>query len=325
MKIFFYGPCRLPGGPCEVNRTYVKEFDKSISTKKHEDKILYSIFESVYKIIFSDCVVFSGLMFKSFELKIARLLKKKIIYLMHGSSLIETGVQNNLEKEILNSSDIIICVSELYMNLMIDLYPQHKDKFRTIYNGIDWEQLDIKKESIQVERDKNRIILFGGGRQTKRNLQICQAVDQINSEYHKNLHIDIYGYYRDNDDSAAISKIPCVTFHHVIPHDEINTELLKSQIYIQNSSFESFCLGVIDALALGCDILLSQNIGAKGIIHGLKESDIISDPFDIKEIKTKILNLLDHPNNARLMSSIDKDVTSAKAATQKLIDICNEK
>ena len=173
-------------------------------------------------------------------------------------------------------------------------------------------------------KDPRRIILFGGGRTEKKNLYVCKAVQLINESGLYDLHVDVYGYYRDTDDSPLIVAIPCVTFHHVIPHDLVNVELAKSRMFIQNSQFESFGLALIDALSLGCDVLFSTNTGAKDIITARQESDIINDITDVDEIKDKILKTLECPNNKRLYDSIDKEKTSLQAAVDNLMSRCLE-
>lgn len=322
MKIFFYGPYKNPGGPCEVNRNFVKCFDKTILTKDMDRKGISQL-EALFKISQSDIVIFSGLMFRLSELKYAHLLRKKIIYIMHGCSRLETDKTNKKENEILKLSDTVLCVSNLYRDLMCNTFPMYKQKFKVLHNGIDWMALQkISSSDKHIPKEKNCIILFGGGRKLKHNLEVCRAVNELNHELNLNLKVDVYGYYRETDDSHAISKIPCVTFHHVIPHNQINHELAKSHIFIQNSSLESFGLALIDAIALGCDVLYSQHVGAKEIIAGSSEFDIIHDPKDVKEIKEKLKYLLTHSNNNRLFNSIDKESSSIKSSTDKLLSLC---
>lgn len=323
-KIFFVGDYRIPGGPAEVNRNLLRCLPNFIKRQESVDRIGVRL-ETMWKIIISDKIIFSGMLFKPRELKLARFLNKKIIYIMHGCIRFEQGKNSNLEDLIMRSADKVLCVSETYSNLIKNEFLEYKEKIGYLTNGVNWEDLLEQKNKYKDEgRNTNRIILFGGGRITKANRYVCEAVSQINEEYGKDLKVDVYGYFRDNDDSKIIKGYPFVEFHHVIPHDLVNKELAKSILFVQNSVFESFSLATMDALVLGCDLLISKNVGAKDVISGLTSNDVIEDPTDVKELKSKILNVLEHPNNSRLINSIDKESTSLEAAACNLLKECDE-
>lgn len=322
MRVLFIGGYKSPGGPNEVNRNLLTHLPKSVKRLKSKAQKIQTI-ESILPILACDVVVFSGLMFNAVQLGIAKALNKKIIYIMHGCHKMETGQTSALEESILTKSDQILCVSNIYADLINEIYPQFSDKISVLYNGVNWKEYDEVRNLMPAQRrDPNRIILFGGGRKEKRNLSVCQAVSELNNENKLNLHIDIYGYFRDTDDSQRIKDIPCVTFHHVIPHSQVNEELYKSRLFIQNSDLESFSLALTDAIGLGCDVLFSRHVGASEIIPGKTEQDIIYDTGDITEIKNKILNVLEHPNNQRLLNSIDKKATSLETAAKNLMAYC---
>ncbi len=326
MRIMFVGSYRNPGGPNEVNRNIISHLPGSVSYQKHTNRFLLRS-ESLLKIMMCDVVVFSGMMFRPYELSLARLLGKKIIYIMHGCAKFESGESNSAEKQIFRYADRILCVSHTYSEMVKRAFPDIAHKVGVQMNGINWAELTALRQAFDKSgeaKDPRRIILFGGGRTEKKNLYVCKAVQLINESGLYDLHVDVYGYYRDTDDSPLIAAIPCVTFHHVIPHDLVNVELAKSRMFIQNSQFESFGLALIDALSLGCDVLFSTNTGAKDIITARQESDIINDITDVDEIKDKILKTLECPNNKRLYDSIDKEKTSLQAAVDNLMSRCLE-
>lgn len=323
MNVLFIGGYRNPGGPNEVNRNLLKFLPHNFR-KLNKKNTIFQLIEYIAKIITSDIVIFSGLMFHKIQINIAKILNKKIIYIMHGCAKLELGIENQDEELILKSSDYILCVSDKYSQIIKHIFPRHSYKIKILQNGINWDEIDTIKANNNFQRDSNRIILFGGGRKEKQNYYICKAVQELNNKYDTKLTIDLYGYYRDYDDSKLIAEIPCVTFNNVIPHSEVNIELLKSNIFIQNSKFESFGLAVIDAIGLGCNVLISKNVGALDVIKEKKDTDIIYNPTDINEIKRKLLNLISIPNNHRLLNSIDKENTSLEYAAKKLTEYCYE-
>ena len=325
MKFLFIGSHHQPGGPNEVNRNIIKHLPtKQFSYIKEKGGITLRL-EKIVKILFSRVVVISGICVKPYEIKLASFLKKKIIYIMHGCLLLERGYSSVEEQLLLEKSSKVLCVSAPYSELIKTKYPQFASKIGILTNGVNWDEVYWLRNIIKnIQRDPNRIILFGGGRKVKGNLQVCKAIEELNNTHNQQLHVDVYGYFRSDDDSKEISEIPCVNFHHVIPHNEINLELVKSQLFIQNSKYESFSLALIDSLGAGCSVLFSVNVGAKDIISNKKESDVIHDSSDINELKEKILNVMKNPNNERLYGSIDRDTTSYKTSVKRLISICEE-
>lgn len=322
-KIFFYGPYFNPGGPCEVNRNIVKCLNGEMKIIRCKNKYLSKL-EKIHKILTSKTIVFSGLMFSLYELKLARNLRRNIIYIMHGCSLVENEKHFVKEDSILEIADLILCVSESFCKQASSIFPQYRSKMDVLTNGIDWQALDRISKIIDGEnRDQNRIILFGGGRQAKNNLSVCKAVKELNEEFNLNLHIDVYGRYNEMDDSREIKAFKEVSFLPLIPHEQVNKELARCKIFIQSSVFEPFSLALVDAIALGCDVLFSKYVGAKDIIAGKTDDDIIYDPYNIDEIKLKIYNLIHEPNNHRLLSSIDRQQTGIETATKLLLACCD--
>lgn len=318
MKIFFIGDHFNAGGPNEVNKNLLSVLHGFVRYEQNENKLIKRI-ERFFKILFSKYIVCSGIFIKGYELKLIKILGKKLIYIMHGCYYLETGKRHKIEDGLLHQSDLILCVSKSYRDFISShMYPQYSYKMEVLTNAINWNEYNAI-ESNNINRDRNKIILIGGGRILKRNLQVCKAVQNINNQKCKNYHIDVYGYYRDNDDSKEISEIPCVSFHNVIPHNLLLKEFQKSVLFVQNSDFESFSLGVVEAIICGCNALISKNVGAKDVLESLKETDIINNTNDIDEIQKKIEFVLEHNNNKRLLDSINKETTSIQYSANKLI------
>lgn len=323
-KIFFNGMHFGQGGPVEVNKNIVKCLKGRVIVPTCRNTYFRYI-QNYINIFRSDIVIFSGMFFHLSEIYLAKILRRKIIFIMHGCCHLELGYHNKIEDTVLRLSNLILCVSEHYMELMKNEYPQFAYKMEYLTNGIDWGEIKVLKDKLsnKLIRNDKRIILFGGGRVIKGNLFVCKAVQEINEEDGTNYFVDVYGYYRDNDDSKQISLIPCVKFNPVISREKVNIELMKSHIFIQNSFVESFGLALIDALQCGCDVLYSMNVGSKDIINSKDDMDIIYNSKDITEIKTKIRNLIKKSNNERLVLSIDKYSSSIEMAAEKLLKKCS--
>ena len=317
-RIFFYGQHFGESGPAIVNNNIVRHLPDDVARLHFRNKLLMRA-ECLLKIVWCQVVILSALGHRRYEICLAKLLKKKIVYIMHGFAQDDGPEVCRRETELLPMADKILCVSSLFCRLAKEKFPEYADRMDVLTNGISWE--DFRgPQHCENKRNPNEIVLVGGGRLIKQNLNVCKAVQEINLEQNLNLHVNVYGKYVESDESPEIKKIPCVTFHGLIPHCELLLKYRQSGLFVQNSIVESFGLAVIEAIACGCDILAGEKTGATDIIGDLRKEDMIHDYADISEIKRKIGHVLKHPNNDRLINSIDKEKTSWQCTATKMIE-----
>lgn len=319
-RIFFSGQYHGENGPAEVNKNIVAFLPNNVARLRSRNRYLMRL-ENLCKICWCDVLILSAIGHKQYEIKLARLLKRKIIYIMHGFAEDDSPFLHSMETRLLPHTDKILCVSSPFCQLAKKRFPQYANKMEVLTNGVAWEKIERELIHEDVIRDCNEVILIGGGREIKRNLIICEAIEQINMEKGTSLHVSVYGKYTEEDDSPRIKEIPCVTYCGLIPHNELLKKFRMSRLFIQNSRIESFGLAVVEAIIGGCDILLSKNVGAIDVISSIQPMDIINDFEDIKEIKQKIIYISKHPNNNRIIHGIDRENTSPKKTVGKLLEI----
>jgi glycosyltransferase involved in cell wall biosynthesis len=329
-RIFFAGNHFGDAGPRIVSKNYIRCLKRSVSYISFQNKAL-RLLEVIWKTIWCKVIIFSGVTtYDHIIILICRILRKNIIYIMHGYLKLENNINNynnfrgeRNESLLLKYSDVILCVSETFMNYIKNHITQYEHKMSFLTNGVDWEEFD--KYSLNNDSyDKKRIVLIGGGRITKRNFEVCEAINYLNQKYKENYRVEVYGEYHENDQSKQIAQMLNTTFHSGIPHDQLLQLFHDSFLFVQNSEFEPFSLGVVEALKCGCSILISTNVGAKDIIPGLTNNDIISDTSDIKEIAEKVYLLSKENNNERLLKSIDRESTSIVTSANKLLLIAKK-
>lgn len=319
-RIFFSGQYRGENGPANVNKNIVAFLPGNIARLKSRNRYFMRL-EMICKICWCDVFILSAIGHKQYEIKLARLLKRKIIYIMHGFGVDDSPFVHKMEIRLLPHVDKILCVSSPFCLLAQKRYPQYADKMEVLTNGVAWEKIEGEIINGGAKRDQNEVILVGGGREIKRNLIVCEAIEQINRERGMSLHVSVYGRYSEKDDSPRIKKIPCVTYCGLISHNELLKKYQMSRLFIQNSRIESFGLAVVEAIIGGCDVLLSKNVGAIDVISSIQPRDIINDFEDIEEIKEKVCYILDHPNNNRIIHGIDREKTSLRKAAERLLEI----
>lgn len=328
-RIFFAGNHFGEGGPCEVNKAYISHLRGRMLYLTMSAPLLQFL-EIIIKIMYCRVVIFSGIRnIDHLVLPLCRLMHKRILFIMHGCLEYENGVNHyhNPRGEcnevlMLNNAHRILCVSEPYRQWVSARYPQYAEKTVTLTNGINWAMYDAT-ENCSSYRDPHRIILLGGGRVTKHNLEVCRAVEVLNARCEEKFHIDIYGSYYNNDDSEAIAHMPYITWCGTVSHETLLQAMSGAALFIQNSSFEPFSLGVVEALACGCNLLVSVNVGAIDVIPGITDDDLIKDPTDLHELSLKITHVMKNGNNQRLLSSINKQFTSCEYAADALFKMAS--
>lgn len=322
-KAYFPSDSYANTGPAIVN-TYYKKYLESkeyIFAKAYKNKFL-RVVNDVYYILTSKVIVFSGASQADvLYMKLGKLFGKKMIYVMHGCiqeenriNQVENEKETKLELLYMKNVDLILGVSARFVEWVKQYYPQVVDKIHSLPNGVDWS-VDFSCASEETQ-EVPTIAIVGGGIPRKNVLSVCKAVEELRNETEEEYILKVFG--RDDIYTEKIKQYPFVKYYGKIQRKEMFAELTKSDLFIQNSIFESFGMAPLEALMLGCNVLCSANVGSLSIITTLEESDIINDCFDSKEIKEKIRYNMEHPNGKRLMDGLDKEKTSFKARTKEL-------
>ena len=114
-----------------------------------------------------------------------------------------------------------------------------------------------------------------------------------------------------------------IEFKGLVSQEQLYKEMAQSELFVLNSTLESFGLSVFDALQCGCSVLVSNAAGALDILN-VTGHDVIYDSMDEDEIAEKIDYLLQNPNNYRLIKSLDFNKISYKAEVEKLEQFCGK-
>lgn len=314
-KIYFIGDLLNNTGPAIVNKSYYPFLKNDVIFCFSNNKLFRSI-HFLIRILFINNVIISGYSkLNILLLKISKLLNKKTFYLMHGFVKEEIKYQNVLhsdekiksEYEMLSRVSNIVCVSESFSKFLADTYPEFKNKIRFVNNGVD-----ISIDKPRVDHDIFTIISVGGGKKRKNNLRICESIKKIG----KPIRFIIIG--DSAEEGSEIKKYSFVEYYESLSHDEVLDKMCESDLYIQNSYFETFGLAVMEALECGCNLLLSKNIGAISILDNLSDDDIIYDNDSLEEIIKKINKKL---TEVECNISYDKNKCSCEHESNKILEM----
>lgn len=326
MRIFFVGDYKANTGPSNVNKNLLKYLPDNIYST-NSSFFLTRCLELIIKSILSKVIVISGFsLINLLCICTAKLLGKKIIYISHGcisyenkiNELNKVGIEK-VEEIYFNASNCILCVSENFMYWFNEHYPKYKEKTSFLNNGIEWDLLDKTNNTPFVEREPNTIVTMGGGRPQKNNLLLCEAIEILNKRSKNSYKLIVLG--RDYRDTEKIKSYDFVDYVGQVDNEDAYKYLQKSYLFIQNSLFEPFGLAPIEAILNGCNVLLSKNVGAIGIIKSISKSDIINNCMDPIEIANRIEFIKQNPNNERLLAGFDRDKTSYKTRANELYEL----
>ncbi len=196
-----------------------------------------------------------------------------------SNKIMHVLLRNQWKKIVLNS-DGVIAPSKYLTKLM---EKQLKADYSIIPNGIDINRY------LDDGNAKRHRILYVGRLQKSKNVQaIIEAASRIDL---KDWVIDIVGDgpYRQELQNLASSYglSNSVLFHGWIANGSENhiKMLSEASLFISESYFESFGVAVVEAIASGCSVLLSDIEAHRMFV---KDSNCFTDPNDIDSLAEKM-------------------------------------
>lgn len=322
-KIFFIGDFWSDTGPGIANKILMRGFSGNNSVKFSKRKVKLSrLAEATIGVFLSENICFcSSSKLNIFLLPVCRVLKRKIFYIQHGNLKYEKELNQellsaikragNYEQKLIKNCEKVICVSKKSYELLNRQYPQFTEKFIISYNALDTEELENFPKS---EKEENLILSLGGGLKIKNNLEVCKAIDLLNNE-DENYKYIVVG--EKTKESEKICRYPFVTYYENLPRETVLSLMSKASIYIQNSTFETFGLAVIESLYLGCSLLVSKNVGVADLFCN---KDFLIDN-DAKEIAEKIKTVTLKPNNMELKKSLNSNIINLRNVAKRIYSI----
>jgi L-malate glycosyltransferase len=225
---------------------------------------------------------------------LARLTGKKVIWHIHG----QENLTHFLGKLCLKSSTKVIVVSNEIVSAYRKLFPDYRDHFVAIHNGLDLPS--VNGESADPSREVT-LVMVGSLIKSKRQDLIIQAIAKLKEagylvrlnivgekpDWHTNLYMD--SLYQQVD-SLGISDQ--VTFWGWV--EEPVSVLQQSDLFVLPSDTEGLPLSIIEAMAAGLPCIATRVGGIPELIEDHHTGLLIS-PGNVDDLVEAIKNLLDHP------------------------------
>ncbi len=192
----------------------------------------------------------------------------------------------NWTKFSVQNADHIITISNFSKQDIIRQYRVSKDKITVAYPGFDKEIFKPK-----IEKQDHYIIYIGTIQPRKNLLRLIEAVSRID-----NLNLIIVGKSTGEGRQGwmyeKILKAPKelgiedrVKFLGFVPTQDLQSLLTGAVAYIQPSLYEGFGIPVLEAMACGTPVIVS-NVSSLPEVAG--NAGVLIDPYSIDQIEQAI-------------------------------------
>ncbi len=171
--------------------------------------------------------------------------------------------ERELQNESFYKTDRIVAISDIVKKSLLDLFPEHKEKIRTIYNGVDIKTIQKKaKEPAPVQLQHPAILCVGRLDANKNPLRMLDIFDRVHKKNEKaHLYYLGYGELEDAVRQAAFEK-EIYNQVHLLGYCENPFPIIaQSDVNTLVSVSESFGLAIAEGLCLGIPFV-GTDVGA---------------------------------------------------------------
>ncbi|MBT2646882.1 glycosyltransferase family 4 protein [Bacillus sp. ISL-34] len=243
----------------------------------------------------------------TFSLKLAyffkKILKLKVVFTVH-----DTNVYNeNLNRY---SIDKYIAISKSVYNTICVHVP--KEKVKLIYNGVDLDKFIHSKD---VNKNRNHLTLTCVARlmpEKKGQDILINALNLLKNEYNFSNFKCYFAGAIENQNSFLKLK-------HLVEKYKLNENVdflgnvvdiggiyKQTDIFILPSRYEGFGLVIVEALAAGCNVIVSKLDGPLEIVKENEEFGLFFEKENYEELAKKIFLLMNNDNYKNKYSDYKK-------------------
>lgn len=255
-----------------------------------------------------------------------RISGKPLIVHVHATEFDRSGENVNrmvydLERLGMENADMVVAVSNLTRNIVINRYGIDKDKVFTVHNAVDFSG----REAVEVDRkSKEKIITFLGRITYQKGPEyFIEAAHKV-LKYYPNVRFVMAGsgdmMNRMVKRVAKLRMGAHFTFTGFLTGDDVNKMYAESDVYVMPSVSEPFGISPLEAMRTGVPVIISKQSGVAEVLsHAIKvnfwDVDALADAMygllayptlsdSLKEKGTEEVNSLNWNDSASLVKSL---------------------
>jgi len=226
---------------------------------------------------------------------ISRNIFKDFSFIKKYYWIIRTMVAANFQRISFNNAKKVIAVSSSLVKELdfsygvkepIVIYPGIERKF---FQEVDSTVKEKKKKEMGIDNNAF-VILFVGGQWERKGLKYAIRALSLLSKSTLLLVIgsgNIKKYMRLAEEYEVDKRVIFLGFQKVI-----FDYYLVSDILVLPSLYEGFGYPVLEAMAMGLPVIVSRDVGASELVRDRETGFVIQNPYDYKEISSRIASLI---------------------------------
>ena len=247
---------------------------------------------------------------------------KKSICWVHGAPLdLKSSVlKRYLQRNAYYRTNAIVPIAKLTENTLNEVFPEYKNKMYPIYNGYDFDLMNIQsKKTIDIEIENNSITFCGRLTDGKNPLELLQVVKKI---HEKGIEVHLYLLGDGNLKESIIKRskdYEIEKYVHLLGYIENPYPIIsKSKLIVMLSKGEGFPTVFVEGMYFGKPFVSTYVGGCEELSQNGKNGFIIEN---IDDCANKIYDLLTNKNLYLEMSNSCKEYIDRFSISNQINEI----
>lgn len=191
---------------------------------------------------------------------------------------------NKIKSRELELADLILVPSNFSKDILID-NDVKRDKIKVVQLGINMPRsMDVKKYDLSHDLPLN-LVFVGTLSKRKGVYELVEAFSKIKIN---KINLNLIGYFNKDVEKDLLLKSKEINIVGHVSNDQLFKHLAKNDVFILPSLEDSFGLVVLEAMACGLPVIVTENVGAKDIVIDGYNGFVIKAK-DEEAIKEKIM------------------------------------
>lgn len=193
-------------------------------------------------------------------------------------------------------ADIILCLSDFAADTLLKNGIDHS---KIMVNPLGYDAGIFYPSPVQVKKDNLPLQVIYAGIITQRK-GVHLLLEAIHEFSEKEINFTLIG--PAGDASGLLKKYlnkPNITYIPFLSHSELASEFRKGDLFVFPSFLDSWAAVVVEAMACGLPVIVTQHTGAAQIVTS--QTGKIISVNDIKAIKNAILYFVQHREELQQM------------------------